>query len=94
MDNAQQMDNEIEIDLKELFLELVSFWKLILLALVLGAGIAYAASRFLMVPQYESVSELYVLSKSTSITSLADIQAGTSLSRDVRCLNRLFRIWT
>ena len=82
MDNAQQMDNEIEIDLKELFLELVSFWKLILLALVLGAGIAYAASRFLMVPQYESVSELYVLSKSTSITSLADIQAGTSLTND------------
>ena len=52
MDNAQQMDNEIEIDLKELFLELVSFWKLILLALVLGAGISYAASLFLMVPQY------------------------------------------
>lgn len=83
MDNIQQIDNdEIEIDLKDLFLELISFWKLILLALVLGAGIAYAASRFLMVPQYESVSELYVLSKSTSITSLADIQAGTSLTND------------
>lgn len=83
MDNIQQIDNdEIEIDLKDLFLELVSFWKWILLALILGAGIAYAASRFLMVPQYESVSELYVLSKSTSITSLADIQAGTSLTND------------
>ena len=56
MDNIQPIDNdEIEIDLKDLFLELLSFWKLILLAVVLGAGIAYAASRFLMVPQYESV---------------------------------------
>ncbi len=83
MDNIQSIDNdEIEIDLKDLFLELVSFWKWILLAMILGAGIAYAASRFLMVPQYESVSELYVLSKSTSITSLADIQAGTSLTND------------
>ena len=83
MDNIQPIDNdEIEIDLKDLFLELVSFWKWILLAMILGAGIAYAASRFLMVPQYESVSELYVLSKSTSITSLADIQAGTSLTND------------
>lgn len=75
-------DNEIEIDLKDLFLELLSFWKLILLALVLGGAIAFSVSRFLMVPQYESVAELYVLSKSTSITSLADIQAGANLTND------------
>ncbi|MCI7322047.1 MAG: Wzz/FepE/Etk N-terminal domain-containing protein [Lachnospiraceae bacterium] len=84
MENVQTLDydNEIEIDLKDLCLELLSFWKLILLALVLGGVIAYSMSRFLMVPQYESVAELYVLSKSTSITSLADIQAGTSLTND------------
>ena len=63
MDNIQPIDNdEIEIDLKDLFLELVSFWKWILLAMILGAFIAYVASRFLMVPEYESVSDLYVLS--------------------------------
>lgn len=84
MENGRgpEYDNEIEIDLKDLFLELLSFWKLILLALVLGGVIAYSISHFLMVPQYESVAELYVLSKSTSITSLADIQAGTSLTDD------------
>lgn len=80
--NGFENDNEIEIDLKDLFLELLSFWKLILLALVLGGAIAFSVSRFLMVPQYESVAELYVLSKSTSITSLADIQAGASLTND------------
>lgn len=84
MGNIQTLDydDEIEIDLKELFLELLSFWKAILLTMVLGGVIAYAISKFLMVPQYESVAELYVLSKSTSITSLADIQAGTSLTND------------
>ena len=73
MDRSYELDNEIEIDLKDLFMELLSFWKLILLALVLGAVIAYSVSRFLMVPQYKSTAQLYVLSKSTSITSLADI---------------------
>ena len=82
MENRAELDNEIEIDLKELFLELLAFWKLILLALVLGAVIAYSVSKFLMVPQYESTAELYVLSKSTSITSLADIQTGSSLTND------------
>ena len=82
MENRAELDNEIEIDLKELFLELLAFWKLILLALVLGAVIAYSVRKFLMVPQYESTAELYVLSKSPSLTSLADIQTGTSLTND------------
>lgn len=82
MEKRTEIDNEIEIDLKDLFMELLSFWQLIALALVLGAVIAYAASRFMMTPMYESTSELYVLSKSTSITSLADIQTGTSLTND------------
>jgi capsular polysaccharide biosynthesis protein len=82
MENGRDLDNEIEIDLKDLFLEILSYWRWVLLATVLGAVIAYAASKFLMVPQYESTSQLYVLSKSTSITSLADIQTGTSLTND------------
>ena len=38
MENGRgpEYDNEIEIDLKDLFLELLSFWKLILLAFVVG----------------------------------------------------------
>lgn len=82
MNNDAEFDNEIEIDLKDLFMEIVSFWKLIFLALLLGAGIAYAVSRFLIVSQYESTAQLYVLSRSTSVTSLSDIQTGTSLTND------------
>ena len=64
-------DDEIEIDLKDLVLEILSFWKWVLFALIIGAVTAYCISRFVMVPQYESTSQFYVLSKSMSITSLA-----------------------
>ena len=75
-------EEEIEIDLRELLFELLVHWKMIALSMVLMGAIAFIISRFLMTPMYESVSELYVLSKSTSITSLADIQTGTNLTND------------
>jgi capsular polysaccharide biosynthesis protein len=82
MGNQYDADSEIEIDLKDLLFELLNYWKLILFAVFISGAIGFAVSEFLIVPQYESTSELYVLSKSTSITSLADIQTGTSLTND------------
>lgn len=75
-----EKDEEIEIDLKELFFELLGHWKTLLASTVMVAAIALIVSRFILVPQYESTSALYVLSN--SITSLADIQIGTSLTYD------------
>ena len=82
MEKQYDIDNEIEIDLRELLLELLAYWQLILISIILAGGIAFAVSKFMMVPKYQSTSELYVLTKSTSITSLADIQTGTSLTND------------
>ncbi|MDD6155527.1 MAG: Wzz/FepE/Etk N-terminal domain-containing protein [Lachnospiraceae bacterium] len=82
MANPYETDNEIEIDLKDLVFELLSHWKSIVLVTILAGAIGFFVSEFLMTPKYESTSELYVLSKSTSITSLADIQMGTSLTND------------
>jgi capsular polysaccharide biosynthesis protein len=82
MENQYDADNEIEIDLKDLLFELLTYWKLILFVTIIAGVIGFAVSEFLIVPQYQSTSELYVLSKSTSITSLADIQTGTSLTND------------
>lgn len=75
-------NEEIEIDLKELFFELINHWKLIILSAVLVGIISFVVSKYMITPQYESTSQLYVLTKSTSITSLADIQTGTSLTND------------
>jgi capsular polysaccharide biosynthesis protein len=73
---------EDEIDLMELFFELLNNWKVILISTVLVGVIAFVYSKFLITPQYESTSQLYVLSKSTSITSLADVQLGANLTND------------
>lgn len=82
MEKTQEFDDEIEIDLRELLAVLLSQWLLILVVTALGGGIAFGVSHYMIVPKYESTSQLYVLSKSTSITSLADIQTGTSLTND------------
>ena len=66
----------------ELAFELLMHWKMIALSMILVGAISFVISTFLMTPMYESTSELYVLTKSTSITSLADIQTGTSLTND------------
>lgn len=75
-------NDEIEINLRELFFELLIHWKVILLSTIMVGAISFVISFFLITPQYESTSALYVLSKSTSITSLADIQMGTNLTND------------
>ncbi len=75
-------DEYIEIDLIELFYAIISRWAVILLATVGLATLAYCYGRFLVTPVYSSNSALYVLSKSTSITSMADIQVGANLTND------------
>lgn len=82
MERQYNTDDEVEIDLKELVIELLENWKMIALSTVLAAAIAYCISSFIITPQYESTSKLYVLSKSTSLTSLADLQMGTNLTND------------
>ncbi|MCD8365901.1 MAG: Wzz/FepE/Etk N-terminal domain-containing protein [Clostridiales bacterium] len=82
MEKQEQREDVVEIDLKELFLELLNHWLQIVVAIVLMAAIFFTYSRFLVTPQYSSTSILYVLSKSTSITSLTDIQIGTNLTND------------
>lgn len=78
----QHVEDEIEIDLKELFFELLDNWVKIFVSTVIMAIIAFSVSKFVMTPQYESTAQLYVNTKSTSITNLTDLQASTSLTND------------
>lgn len=75
-------DNEIEIDLGALLFEFLKYWKVMALSALLTGFIGLMISKLLLTPQYQSMAELFVLSKSTSITSLADVQLGTSLTND------------
>ena len=79
---SENYDDYIEIDLVELFYAIISRWTIILLTTVVLATLGYCYGRFVVTPVYSSNSALYVLSKSTSITSMADIQVGANLTND------------
>ena len=70
----QYDDEEIEIDLRAILLEWRKRWWMIAAALVAGALAAGLFSRVILSPVYESTSMMYVLSKETTLSSLADLQ--------------------
>ena len=82
MGNNQNGTDEVDIDLVELFYILRSKILIILLATVVFAAASGLVSKFLISPVYASTAKLYILTQSTSLTSLADIQIGTSLTQD------------
>lgn len=77
-----ERNEEIEIDLRELFYVLLGKIWILILATALGLGISVVYTTAFIQPVYSSTSLLHVLSKSTSITSLTDLQVGTSLTQD------------
>ena len=74
-------EKEMEIDLQSLFFYLIQKWKILLLGAIIG-GILAEGMTLLKTPMYQSTSTLYMLSKTTSITSMADLQLGSELSSD------------
>lgn len=78
--------NTTEIDLLELFRE---FWRhiiAILLCIIVFGGAAGAFSKFVVIPQYSSTAMMYILSKETTLTSLADLQIGAQLTNDYQII--------
>lgn len=82
----QYDDEEIEIDLRAILLEWRKRCWMIAAALVAGALAAGLFSRVILSPVYESTSMMYVLSKETTLSSLADLQMGTQLTQDYKVL--------
>lgn len=78
----KEKQGDIEIDLVEIFFLLKKKLWIILLAGLIVAGASGAITRYFIQPLYSSTSKLYILTKSTSITSFADIQIGSSLTKD------------
>lgn len=84
----QNINDEIEIDLLELFHVIRARLWIIILTGILTATTAGLISNFLLTPIYTSTTKLYILNKSTSITSLAlqDLQLGAQLTQDYMVL--------
>ena len=82
----QVREDEVEIDLLELFQVLLGKIGIIIVSLIIGAGLLFSGPKFLITPQYSSTSMIYILTKTTSVTSLADIQMGSQLTKDFAIL--------
>ena len=84
MDNTTNINatTETEIDLLELFYVIKGRILVIIAAMLVCGILGLGYTKFLIQPLYSSTSELYILTQSTSITSLTDIQLGTQLTAD------------
>lgn len=86
MEKTYENDEEIQINLLELLFALRKKIWLIILAAILGGGLAGAYSKFIITPQFTSTAMVYVLSKETTLTSLADLQIGSQLTQDYKII--------
>lgn len=82
MENRREND-EIEIDLLEVFQILLGrIW------LILGVGlfcalVCFMVSAFILVPKYESTTKIYILNKTDDASvTYSDVQMGTQLTKD------------
>ena len=79
-------EDEMQIDLRELFFALKKRILIILAAFLAGAALAGAYTQFFITPMYSSTAKILVLSKETTLTSLADLQLGAQLANDYSVL--------
>lgn len=75
-----------EIDLLALLREFKKHIISIMLCIIVFGGAAFAFSKFIMIPQYSSQSMMYIISKETTLTSLADLQIGSQLTDDYQII--------
>lgn len=82
---GQKYDDEIEIDLMEIFMLLLHYiWVIVIAAVIVGVA-AFAFSKFVITPTYESTTRILVLNRQDSSggnLTYSDLQLGTSLTKD------------
>ena len=78
----KEQNDEVEIDLVEIFTllkeKIIKIFGIgVILAALIGIG-----TLFLIKPKYESTSKLYIVGETNSIMSLTSLQAGSQLAQD------------
>ena len=84
--NRPMETEEIEIDLLQLWNAVRHRIWLVLLAGFIVADIAFAFTKFLITPMYSSSATMLVVTKETTLSSLADLQLGSQLTNDYEIL--------
>lgn len=81
--NRQQTDEELEIDLRELFFVLLGKVHILILAFILGALVLYLVSITFLSKKYQSSTSIYVLNRQdNNVVTYSDLQSGTQLTKD------------
>lgn len=76
-------EDTVEIDLLELFGVLMQQIWIILSVGLFAALLAFAVSKFLIAPTYESTTKIYILNKNANTTvTYTDVQLGSQLTKD------------
>lgn len=81
----QRYNEEIEIDLMEILMLLLHYAWMIAMAAVIVGGAAFAFSKFVITPTYESTTRILVLNRQDSGNgnlTYSDLQLGSSLTKD------------
>lgn len=84
--NRPMENEEIEIDLMQLWYAVRHRFWLVLLAGFIVADIAFGITKFLITPMYSSSATMLVVTKETTLSSLADLQLGSQLTNDYEIL--------
>ena len=80
--NHTESDDEIEIDLGEIFYLLWTHIVQIVGLFVTGAVVVYLLTFFLVAPKYTATSRMYITSGSNQIVDLSSLQVSTQLKAD------------
>lgn len=84
--DENHINADTEINLVELFFTLLRHWKRVLCSALAGGILFCAYTMFLMTPMYTSTSSVLILTKETTLASLADLQMGSQLTNDYSVL--------
>ena len=86
-------NEEVEIDLVDLFYYLMDRLHIIVLCFLIGAVLLNAYSYFFIKPTYQSTAKMYIVSASKdSVIDISDLNVGTSLTQDYEQLIKSYPV--
>lgn len=85
-ENKEQVTYSDGIDLMEMGMVLLHHWWMLVIGLLVGGILAGCYTVFAITPMYKASSTIYIFNKTTSITSLSDIQLGSQLTVDFQII--------
>lgn len=87
MENSVRNNDEIEIDLRQIFAVIMSKIVIIILVGIITGLLAFIGSKLLIKPVYKSQTSLYVLNQQKQgTTTLSDLQSSAKLTEDYMIL--------